>query len=60
MWNRIHIGFRWESLMERDHLEEQDVSGRAILKRFLMVQGGKMLSGLIWLATGISGELLKY
>jgi hypothetical protein len=28
----IHMGFSWESQMERDHWEDIDVGGRIILK----------------------------
>jgi hypothetical protein len=32
MERRIHIGFSWESQMERDNWEDIDVGGRIILK----------------------------
>jgi hypothetical protein len=28
----VNTGFWWENLMERDHLEDQSVDGRIILK----------------------------
>jgi hypothetical protein len=31
----VHIGFWWEGQKERDHSEDQDVSGRIILKWIL-------------------------
>jgi hypothetical protein len=33
----MHIGFWWESQMERDHQEDRDVGGRMILKWILEI-----------------------
>ena len=30
----VHTGFRWEDLMERDHLEDLGVDGRILLRWF--------------------------
>jgi hypothetical protein len=36
-WGRrgMHIGYWWESQNKRDHLEDQDIDGWAILKWIL-------------------------
>jgi hypothetical protein len=44
--------------MERDHWEDQDVSGWTILKWILGRQDGIVWIGLIWLRIGTSGGLL--
>jgi hypothetical protein len=54
----MHIEFWWESQKERDHWEDQDVGGWAILKWILERQDGMEWSGLIWLRIGTSGGLL--
>jgi hypothetical protein len=38
-WGRrgMDIGYWWESQKERDHYEDQDVSGWIILKRILEI-----------------------
>jgi hypothetical protein len=35
VWGRgkLHTGFWWKNLMERDHLEDEGVDGRVILRR---------------------------
>jgi hypothetical protein len=40
-WGRggMHIGYWWESQMERDHWEDQDVYGWTILKWYLREVG---------------------
>jgi hypothetical protein len=45
---------------DRDHLQDVDVDGSVILKWSLMKEGGKEVSGFIWLMIWISGKLLKY
>jgi hypothetical protein len=42
----MHIGYRWESEKERDHLEDQDVGGWKILKLILEKWDGFDSSGL--------------
>jgi hypothetical protein len=51
----MYTGYWWESQMERDHWEDQDVGGQTILKWILDRMGW---IGLIWLRIGPSGRLL--
>jgi len=45
--------------MGRDYEEDIDVDGKITLEWILVIQGGKMWIGFIWLRTGISeGRLL--
>jgi hypothetical protein len=53
-----HIGYWWESQMERDHWEDQDVGGWTILKWILERQDGMVWVRLIWLRIVTSGGLL--
>jgi hypothetical protein len=48
----------WESQKERDHKEDQDVSGWIILGWILERWDGVMWTGLVWLRIGTGGELL--
>jgi hypothetical protein len=48
---------RWGSQKERNHYEDQVVSGWIILKCILEI--GLICTGLIWLKTGTSGGLLS-
>jgi hypothetical protein len=53
----VHIGYWWETQKERDHQEDQDVSGWIILKWIVMeTRWGGM--DWIWLKMGTSGGLL--
>jgi hypothetical protein len=54
----MHIGYWWESQMERDHWEDQDVAGWTILKWILERQYRIAWFALIWLRTGTGGGLL--
>jgi hypothetical protein len=51
----MHIGYWWENQKVRDHWEDLDVGGWAILKWILREIGW---DGLIWLRIGTSGNLL--
>jgi hypothetical protein len=46
------------SQRERDHWEDQDVSGWIILGWILERWDGVMWTGLVWLRIGTGGELL--
>jgi hypothetical protein len=48
----------WESQMERDHYEDQDVGEWTMLKWILERQKGVVWSGSIWLWIGTSGWFL--
>jgi hypothetical protein len=51
-------GFWWESLKERDFLEDQGVNERMGSEWILGRLAGRILSGLNWLRIGASGRLL--
>jgi hypothetical protein len=42
----MHIGYWWESQKKRDHMEDQDVDGRTILKWIL-----EMYDGMVWIGS---------
>jgi hypothetical protein len=52
------IDYWWESQMERDHQEDQDVGGWVILGWILGRWDGVMWTGLVLLRIGTGGELL--
>jgi hypothetical protein len=52
----MHIGYWWESQKEKIHLEDQDICGWIILK--LIRDEWVVLTGLIWLRIGTSGDFL--
>jgi hypothetical protein len=54
----MHIGYLWVMQKERDHWEDQDVSGWTILKWILERYDGIVWIGYIWLRIGTSGRLL--
>ena len=51
----VHTGFWWGSLRERDHLEDQGIGGRIILRWVFRKQDVGAWSGLIWLSIGTGG-----
>jgi hypothetical protein len=51
-----YIGYWWEK--ERDHVEDQGIGGRTILKWILERYDGMVWIGLIWLRIGTSGRVL--
>jgi hypothetical protein len=55
---RMHIGYWWESQMERGHWKNLGVVGWTILKWILERQDGMVWIGSIWLRIGTSGGLL--
>jgi hypothetical protein len=50
----VHTGFRLGNSREEDHLEDVDVDGRIILKKW----DGEAWTGLIWLRIGTGGGRL--
>jgi hypothetical protein len=54
VWHACRV--LWENLKERDHLQDQIVDGRLILK-VLNKLGGRSWTGLIWLRIGTSVTL---
>jgi len=55
---KVHTGFRWGHLRDRDRLEELDVDGMVILKCIFKKCGREAWTGLLWLGTGTGGGLL--
>jgi hypothetical protein len=53
----LHTGFFWGDLREGDHLGDQGVDGRVILKWIFKTWDGA-LTGLTWLWIGTYGGLL--
>jgi len=51
----VHTGFWWGNLRERDHLEDQGLDGRIILKLISKKWDGKAWTGSIWLRIGTDG-----
>jgi hypothetical protein len=47
-----------EKLKGTDHLEDQDLDGRIILKLILMRLDVRVWTGFIWLRTGAGGRIL--
>ena len=47
--------FWWGNLREREHLEEQGVDGRIILRWLFRKWGVRGWAGLIWLRIGTGG-----
>jgi hypothetical protein len=46
--DKVHIGFCWGNVQERDHMENQGIDGRIILKCTFIKNYGAW-TGLIWL-----------
>jgi hypothetical protein len=57
-WGEEELVYWWESQMERDHYEDQDVGEWIILGLILERWDGLMWTGLVWLRIGTGGELL--
>jgi len=59
MWERRErTGFWWGDVRERDHLKDQGVDGKIILKWIFKKLGGVVWTGLILLRVGTVGWLL--
>ena len=54
----MHIGFWWEDLMERVHLEDLGVYGMKLLKCILKKCDGEGCTVLYWLRIGRGGGCL--
>jgi hypothetical protein len=57
IWGReeAHTGFWWGNLRERDHLEDQGVDRRIILRWIFRKWDGGPWTGLIWFRMGRAG-----
>jgi hypothetical protein len=60
MWHvwdikKVHTGFWWGDLRERDHLEDLGVDGTRILKWIFKKCNGEARTGLVWLRIGRGG-----
>jgi len=55
---KVHTGFLWGNLRERNHLEDLGKDGRIILKWIFKKWHGEKWSGLIWLRMGTVGRCL--
>jgi hypothetical protein len=55
---RCILGFGGGDLMERDHLEDQGIDSRIILKRIFKTLNGEAWNGLLWLRIGTVGGRL--
>jgi len=54
----MYTKFQSERLKGKEYSKELRTDGKIILKLILDKQGGKMLTGFIWLRIGASGGLL--
>jgi hypothetical protein len=48
----VYIGFWWENLRERDHLEEPGIKGRIIFRWIFRKWDVRAWTGLMWLRIG--------
>jgi len=51
----VYIGFWWGNLRERDHLEDQGVDGRMILRWIFRTWDEGVRTGSSWLGIGTGG-----
>jgi hypothetical protein len=51
--------FLFENLNRSHHSEDLGIDGKIMFKRVSSKQGMRELTGLIWLRTGTSGEILE-
>jgi hypothetical protein len=63
MWHirgirEMHIGFWWENLNKRHHLENLSINVWIILTLILKKQNRRVWMGFIWLNTRTSGRIL--
>jgi len=54
----VYTEFWWENLGERDHLENQSLNGKIILKLFFRKWDMRVWTGWIWLRIGTGGGQL--
>ena len=52
----MYTGFWWEDLMETDHLKDQDIEGKIILKWMFKKWDGEKWSGSSWVRTETGGK----
>jgi hypothetical protein len=52
----VHIGFWWENLMERNHLEDLGIDSRVILKWIFKKWVREAWTVLLWLRIGTGGR----
>jgi hypothetical protein len=54
----VHIGYWWNTLREKSHLEDLDVQGGIILKWIYKKWSREAWTELIWLRIGTGGRNL--
>jgi hypothetical protein len=63
MWHilgigKVHTGFRWRNLRERDYLHDLGIDGKIVLKLMFRGWDSGPCTGLIWLWIGTRGRTL--
>ena len=62
VWSKVEVctRFRWGHLREKDHLGDQDVDGRIILRWIFRKWEGVVGTGWSWLRIGTGGGRFEY